>query len=108
MTLLTLSFAIKLLALFNFFKYIDKKHERLGLEDRRSLEKVRRKGFKISKNVNFIKKYKNEDLLPTFVKVKLPIKSGNKKMQQNIVRLIISCNRNYNRNIARNINSNVK
>ena len=58
MMLLTLSFAIKLLTLFNFFKYIDKKHERLGLEER-SLEKVRRKGFKIRKNVNFIKKYKN-------------------------------------------------
>ena len=82
MTPLILSFAIKLLARLSIFKYIEKKHGRLVLENIRSLEKAKRKWFKISKDINFIKTCKIENLLPKFAKVKLAIISGNKKIQQ--------------------------
>ena len=88
--LLILLFAIKLLARLNIFKYIEKKYGPLILENARSLEKVKRKLFKISKDINFIKTFKKEDLLPTFAKVKLAIKSDNKKIQQEIARIIMN------------------
>ena len=88
MALLILLFAIKLLAQLSICKYIEKKHGRLVLENVRSLEQAKRKRFKISKDINFIKTCKIENLLPTFAKVKLPIKSGNKKIQQKIARII--------------------
>ena len=50
--------------------------------------KVKCKCFKLSKDINFIKTWKNEDLLPA--KVKLAIKSGNKKIQQKIARIIMN------------------
>ena len=90
MMLLILLFAIKLLARLNIFKYIEKKYGPLILENARSLEKVKRKLFKISKDINFIKTFKKEDLLPTFAKVKLAIKSDNKKIQQEIARIIMN------------------
>ena len=46
--------------------------------------------FKISKDINFINTCKNGDLLPTFAKVKLAIKPGNKKIQQKIARIIMN------------------
>ena len=88
--LLILLFAIKLLSRLSIFKYIEKKHGRLVLENVRSLEKAKRKWFKISKDINFIKTCKIENLLPTFAKVKLAIKSGNKKIQQKIARIIMN------------------
>ena len=90
MTHVILSFAIKLLARLSIFEYIEKKHGRLVLENIRSLEKAKRKWFKISKNINFIKTCKTENLLPTFAKVKLVIKSGNKKIQRKITRIIMN------------------
>ena len=90
MMLLILLLAIKLLARLNIFKYIEKKHERLVLENVRSLEKIKRKWFKISEDINFIQTCKKEDLLPTFAKVKLVIKSGNKRIQQKIARIIMN------------------
>ena len=90
MMLLILLFAIKLLSRLSIFKYIEKKHGRLVLENVRSLEKAKRKWFKISKDINFIKTCKIENLLPTFAKVKLVIKSGNKKIQRKITRIIMN------------------
>ena len=55
MTLLKLLFEIKILARRSIFKYIEKKHGRLVLENVRSLEKAKRKWFKISKDISFIK-----------------------------------------------------
>ena len=80
--------AIKLLTRLNIFKYIEKKHGRLVLENVGSLEKVKRTWFKISKDINFIKTWKIEDLLPRFAKVKAAIKSRNKKIQPKIARII--------------------
>ena len=85
-----LLFAIKVIARLSIFKYIEKKHGRLVLENVRSLEKAKCKWFKISKDINFIKTCKNDDLLPTFAKVNLAIKSGNKKIQQKIARIIMN------------------
>ena len=87
--LLTLLFAIKLLARLNISKYIEKKYGDLALENVRSLKNIKHNWFKISKDINFIKTYKKEDLLPTFAKVKLTIKSGNKKIQQQKMARII-------------------
>ena len=94
--LLILLFAIKLLARLSIFKYIEKKHGRLVLENVRSLEQAKRKRFKISNDINFIKTCKIENLLPTFAKVKLAIKSGNRKIQQKIARIIMNTNINSN------------
>ena len=80
--LLILLFTVKLLAQLS----IEKMHGRLVLENVRSLKKAIRKWFKISKDINLIKTYKIEDLIPTFAKL---IKSGNKKIQQKIARIII-------------------
>ena len=88
--LFILLFAIKLLPRLSIFKYIEKKHGRLVLENVRSLEKAKRKWFKISKDINFIKTCKIENLLPTFAKVKLAIKSGNKKIQRKTARIIMN------------------
>ena len=90
MTHLMLLFTIKLLTQLNIFKHIEKKHGRLALENVRLLEKIKRKSYKISKDINFIKTCKKEDLLPTFAKVKLAIKSGNKKIQQKIAKIIMN------------------
>ena len=87
--LLILLFAIKLLSRLSIFKYIEKKHGRLVLENVRSLEIAKRKWFKISKGINFIKTCKKEDL-PTFAKIKLAIKSDNKKIQEKIARIIMN------------------
>ena len=62
----------------------------LVLENVRSIEKIKHKWFKIIKDINFIKTCKKEDLLPTFAKVKLAIKSGNKKIQQKIATITLN------------------
>ena len=85
-----LLFAIRLLAQLNIFKHIEKKHGCLVLENVRLLDKIKRKWFKISKGINFIRTYKKEDLLPTFLKAKLAIKSGNKKIQKKIAKIIMN------------------
>ena len=90
MKLLILLFAIKLLARLSIFKYTEKEHGYLVIENVRSLEKAKRKWFKISKDVKFIKTCKIEDLQPKFAKVKSAIKSGNKKIQQKIARIIMN------------------
>ena len=56
-----LLFAIKVIARLSIFKHIEKKHGRLVLENVRSLERAKRKWFKISKDINFIKTCKKED-----------------------------------------------
>ena len=86
MTLHILLVAMKLLAQINSSKYIKKKHGRLVLENVRSLDKIKCK----YKDINLIKTYQKEDRKPTFAKVKLAIKSGNKKIQQKITRIIIT------------------
>ena len=86
MTLHILLVAMKLLAQINSSKYIEKKHGRLVLENVRSLDKIKRK----YKDINLIKTYQKEDRKPTFAKVKLAIKSGNKKIQQKMTRIIMN------------------
>ena len=63
-------------------------NKKLEKRNVRSLEKVKREYFKISKDINFIKTCKKD--LPIFAKVKQAIKSGNKKIQQKIARIIMS------------------
>ena len=86
MTLHILLVAIKLLAQINSSKYIEKKHGRLVLENVRLQDKIRRK----YKDINLIKTYQKEDHKPTFAKVKLAMKYGNKKIQQKITRIIMN------------------
>ena len=90
MKLLILLFTMKLLARLSILKYIENNHGRLVLENVRSLEKAKSKWFKISKDIKFIKTCKIENLLPTFAKVKLAIKSGNKKIQQKTASIIMN------------------
>ena len=51
---------------------------------------MKHKWLQISEDINFIKTCKKEDLLPTFPKVKLAIKSGNNKIHQKKARIIMN------------------
>ena len=90
MLLLVILFAIRLSAQVNIFKHIERKHGRQILENLRTLlERLKRKWCKINKDIKFTKLCKKEDLMPTFAKVKLVIKSGNVKLQQKLAPIIM-------------------
>ena len=89
MLLLVILFAIKLLVQVTIFKHIERKHWRQILENVRTLERLKGKWCKINKGIKFIKLCKKEDLIPTFAKVKLAIKSGNVKLQQKLARILM-------------------
>ena len=82
-------FVIKLLAQVNIFNHKERKHGRHILENVRTLERLKGKWCKINKDIKFIKLCKKGDLIPTFAKVKLAIKSGNVKLQQKLAPIIM-------------------
>ena len=90
MKFLVILYLIKLIVRLNIFKHIEKKHVQSTLGIVRSLEKVKRKWFKIRQDINFIKICKKEDLIPTFAKEKLAIKSGNNRVKQKIAIVIMN------------------
>ena len=90
MLLLVILFAIKLLSQVNIFKHIERKHGRQILKNIRTLERLKGKWCKINKDIKFTKLFQKEHLIPTFAKVKLAIKSENAKLQQKLVRIIMT------------------
>ena len=75
--LLLLLFVIKLYARNNILKRIKKKHGQDILSHVRLLENLKTKSMKNEAVIKFIKLCKQENLIPTFVNVKLSLKHNN-------------------------------
>ena len=87
--LLVILFVIKLYARINIFRLIRGKHGQEVLKHIRSLEDNKGRLMKIEADISFIKACKAEQLIPTFAKVKLSIKSANRKLQYKMARLLL-------------------
>ena len=87
--LLVILFISKLYTRINTFKYINKKHGRKVIKTLRTYESLKTKLMKVEAVIRFIKSCKKENLIPTFAKVKLAIKSGNWKLHLRIARIIM-------------------
>ena len=87
--LLVILFVIKLYARINIFRLIRGKHGQEVLKHIRSLEDNKGRLMKIEADISFIKACKAEQLIPTFAKVKLSIKSANRKLQYKMARLVM-------------------
>ena len=79
--LLVILFVIKLYAWNNTFKLIKKKHGQDIIMIVRSYESLKTKLMKVRADIKFIKSCKNENLIPTFSKVNLAIKSDSRKLK---------------------------
>ena len=75
--LLLLLFVIKLYARNNILKRIKKKHGQDILSHVRLLENLKTKSMKNEAVIKFIKLCKQENLIPTFVNIKLSLKHNN-------------------------------
>ena len=104
--LLVILFTIKFLAHIDIFKYIRKKHGRYTLKITRKLEQYHYKIAKINLDIIYIKTCKKENLIPTFAKSKLAIKT-NFKTKLRIARIIMETelqNKHYiKKNLKRNL-----
>ena len=87
--LLVILFVIKLYARINIFRLIRGKHRQEVLKHIRSLEENKSRMMKIEADISFIKACKAEQLIPTFAKVKLSIKSANRKLHYKMARLVM-------------------
>ena len=87
--LLVILFVIKLYARINIFRLIRGKHGQEVLKHIRSLEENKSRMMKIEADISFIKACKAEQLIPTFAKVKLSIKSANRKLHYKMARLVM-------------------
>ena len=87
--LLVLLFVIKLSARSNIFKHIKKKHGQDTLIATRTLEDLKTRFMKTEADIHFIKTCERGNIIPTFAKVKLSIKHGNKKLHSKIARLVM-------------------
>ena len=87
--LLVILFVIKLYVRINIFRLIRGKHGQEVLKHIRSLEDKKGRLMKIEADISFIKACKAEQLIPTFAKVKLSIKSANRKLQYKMARLVM-------------------
>ena len=70
-------------------KHKEKKHGQDIFHNVRALEQLKTKWCKINKDINFIEFCKKAQLTPTFAKVKLVIRSGNAKLMQKLVLIIM-------------------
>ena len=75
--LLLLLFVIKLYARNNVLKRIKKKHGQDILSHVRLLENLKTNSMKNKADIKFIKLCKQENLIPTFVSIKLSLKHNN-------------------------------
>ena len=82
--LLVLLFIIKLSSRSNIFKHVKKKHGQDTLIVTRTLEDLKTQLMKAEADIHFIKTCKPMNIIPTFAKVKLSIKHGNKKLHSKI------------------------
>ena len=80
---------IKLCARINIFRHIRGKHGEEILKHIRSLEDNKSLLMKIEVDISCIKACKAEQLITTFAKVKLSIKSANRKLQYKMARLVM-------------------
>ena len=96
----------KLIFWLNIFKHIERKHGQLVLDAVRSLEQVKRKCFKVSQDIIFIKNCQNGNRLPMFARMKLGKKSRKIKSSTKSKKLLWM--QNYIKTITKNANSNVK
>ena len=100
--LLIVLFVIELYTRINIFRLIRGKHRQEVLKHIRSLEENKSNLMKIEADeenksslmkieadISFIKACKAEQLIPTFAKVKLSIKSTNRKVQYKMTRLVM-------------------
>ena len=69
-------FTTKLYAHIDIFKIVKKKHGQEIIKIKRNVEELIRKHHKTKLDINFIKKLKQENLIPTFATVHLAIKHG--------------------------------
>ena len=74
--LLTILLTIKLFARIDIFKIVKRTYGQEIIIITRNLEDLISKHHKIKLDINFIKKCKQEDLIPTFATVHLAIKHG--------------------------------
>ena len=87
--LFVILFVIELYTRINIFRLIRGKHGQEVLKHIRSLEENKSSLMKIEADISFIKACKAEQLIPTFAKVKLSIKSANRKLQYKMARLVM-------------------
>ena len=82
-------FIIKLYSQKNIFKYIKKKHGKDICNIRRSFKNLKTKYEKTKLDIQYIKLFKQERLLPTFSTIKLSIQTKNNKLKEHIGRIIM-------------------
>ena len=87
--LLLFLYTIKLYARNNILKRIKKKHEQDVLSQVRSLDNLKTKYMKVQTDIKFIKICKQENLIPIFANVKLPLKHNNNKLKKRIARIVM-------------------
>ena len=87
-TLLVLTFILKLLSRKNLFNNIKEKHGNETVRLCRQLERSSIKYSKVTKDLDFLRTCKKENLIPTFAKPKLSI-SADMKLRLKISKLII-------------------
>ena len=87
--LLVILFIIKSYARYDIFKFI-KKHGQNVITVVRSLEQMQTKYMKFIADIKFIRSCKKENLILTFVKVNVSIKSGSYKLKRKIARLVMN------------------
>ena len=88
--LLVILFIIKLYARYYIFKFIKKKHGQNVITVIRTLEQMQTKYMKFNADIKFIRPCKKENLISTFVKVNVSIKSGSYKLKRKIARLVMN------------------
>ena len=87
--LLVIVFIIKLYAHNSIYKYIKRKHGQDIITLVRSYESLKTKYVKLQSDIKFIKSCKKENLIPTFAKVNLSIKTANRKLKLRIARIVM-------------------
>ena len=98
-----LLFVIKLYSHINIFKVIKKKHGKDIYTLVKSFEKIKTKYMKTILDIKFLKKCKQEQLIPTFANVRLSTKGSNIKLKHRIARIIIEYELQYkHRRVTRN------
>ena len=87
--LLVIFFVMKLYARINIFRLIRGKLGQEVLKHIRSLEDNKSRLMKIEADISVIKACKEEQLIPTFAKGKLSIKSANRELQYKMAKLVM-------------------
>ena len=87
--LLTILLTIKLFARIDIFKIVKRTYGQEIIIITRNLEDLISKHHKIKLDINFIKKCKQEDLIPTFATVHLAIKHGTIRLKKKIACIIM-------------------